>query len=147
MAALNLHDIAAHMKKIDFGMLATRGAGGGISTRPMSNNGDVEYDGDSWFFSFDDTRKVADIKNAPKVAVTFSGKPGLFGKPGIFIAIEGEAFIETDKNLFRKHWVDGLERWFAEGIETPGLVLIGVHATRIEYWDGEESDTVALGQA
>ena len=31
-------------------MLNTHTDGGQIATRPMSNNRDVEYDGDSWFF-------------------------------------------------------------------------------------------------
>ena len=45
MAAMTLEELSEKMRKIDFCMLSTREAGGGISTRPMSNNGDVEYDG------------------------------------------------------------------------------------------------------
>ena len=30
--------------------------------------------------------------------------------------------------------------WFKEGVDTPGLVLIKVHARRIKYWDGVKGE-------
>ncbi|WP_425486661.1 pyridoxamine 5'-phosphate oxidase family protein [Aliirhizobium cellulosilyticum] len=41
-------------------------------------------------------------------------------------------------------WVSELERWFPEGADTAGLVLIKVSARSIEYWDGEENGRVNL---
>ena len=35
-----------------------------------------------------------------------------------------------------------LNRWFPDGIDTPSLVLIKVHADRIRYWDGEQDGTI-----
>ena len=114
MTDLTLQDIAREMKAIDFGMLSTRSESGRISARPMSNNGDVEFDGDCYFFSYEDTRKVADIRQAPGVSLTFSGAPSLFGKPGIFVAVQGDAVLSKDKTEFQQHWVDGLDRWFPD---------------------------------
>ena len=37
-----------------------------------------------------------------------------------------------------------MERWFPQGIETPGLVLLKVHASRLHYWDGEDEGEVKL---
>ena len=37
-----------------------------------------------------------------------------------------------------------LDRWFEKGIDTPGIVLIKVKATRITFWDGEEEGEVAV---
>ena len=142
MATMTLSDIAKKLKKIDFCMLATKADTGAISHRPMSNNGDVEYDGDSWFFSHDDTNKVADIRRDPRVTLSFTEPPSLLGKPGIFFSIEGSATIIRDRKRLQEHWVDGLERWFTQGVDTPGLVLIKVHADRIQYWDGEENGIV-----
>jgi general stress protein 26 len=144
MAAMSLEDISEEIRKIDFCMFSTREAEGGVSTRPMSNNGDVEYDGDSWFFSFEATRKVAAISRDPRVSVSLSAPPSLLGKPGIFIVIEGAASVIKDKAEFERHWVKDLEMWFTDGIDTPGLVLIKVQAGRIEYWDGEENDVIAV---
>ena len=85
------------------------------------------------------------INHDPRVSLSLSGSPSLLGKPGIFIAIEGDASVIKDKTEFEKHWVKDLERWFSDGIETPGLVLIKVHAGRIEYWDGEENEILTPG--
>ena len=144
MAAMSIEDLSEKMRKIDFCMLSTREGDAGVSTRPMSNNGDVEYDGDSWFFSFEDTRKVAAIRRDSQVSLSFSAPPSLLGKPGIFVVINGQASIVKDKAAFEEHWVEDLERWFEEGVETPGLVLIKVHAARIEYWDGEDNEVISV---
>ena len=76
--------------------------------------------------------------------LTFTARPSLLGKPGIFVVIDGRATVIKDKSEFEKHWVPDLERWFTEGMETPGLVLIKVHAGRIEYWDGEDNQVISV---
>ena len=55
-----LEDISHAMRKIDFTMLTTVAADGGLASRPMSNNQDVDYDGDSHFFSLEDTDRPRD---------------------------------------------------------------------------------------
>ena len=35
--------------------------------------------------------------------------PKLLSKPGIFIAIEGNATLVKDREMFKKHWVSDLE--------------------------------------
>ena len=144
MGEMTLGDIAEHMKDIDFCMLSTITEGGQISSRPLSNNRDVEYDGDSWFFAYDNARFVEDIKKNANVGLTFTAGTSLLGKPGIFIGVEGRGSIVQDGLAFEEHWVDDLERWFPQGIETPGLVLLKVHASRIHYWDGEDEGEVEL---
>lgn len=78
------------------------------------------------------------------VSLTFTAPPSLLGKPGIFIAVEGVASLVRDKAAFEDHWVPDLERWFPEGVDTPGIVLIKVSASSIRYWDGEENGEVTL---
>ena len=142
-----LADIAEAMKDIDFCMLVSRAQDGSIGGRPMSNNRDVAYEGSSWFFTTDETRMVQDIGRDASVGLTYSGKAGLkglVGAPGLFVHIEGEARLIRDKAAFREHWTTDLERWFKDGVDTPGLVLIEVRAKRIHYWDGEDEGEVAL---
>lgn len=146
MTDLTLHDIAREMKDIDFGMLSTWNGTGAISSRPMSNNGDVDFDGDCFFFSYEDTRKAADIRQTPGVSLTFSKAPSLLGKPGIFIAVQGDALLSKDKTEFQQHWVDSLDRWFPDGIETEGLVMIKVVGKRVDYWDGNANGTIAIAR-
>lgn len=144
MSQLNLHDLSRRMRDIDFVMLSTRTDGGEIASRPMSNNGDVEYDGDSFFFAFEQSRLVSDIREEPKVALSMQGSRGLFGKPPLFIAIEGEAQLIRDKAAFEQHWTSDMERWADRGPDTPGIVLIKVHARRIHYWDSEDEGEILV---
>jgi general stress protein 26 len=144
MASMTLEDLSSQLKKIDFCMLSTNAGSGRISARPMSNNGDVEYDGDSWFFSYEDSRKITEIEGVGTVSLTFTAPPSLLGKPGIFIAVEGVASLVRDKAALEEHWIPDLERWFPDGVDTPGIVLIKVSASSIRYWDGKENGEVVL---
>ena len=144
MSDWTFSDISEKVRDIDFAMLLTRTESGEIAGRPMSNNRDVEYDGDSFFFTWEQARSVADIERDPKVALSYSGSKGLLGQPPVFIAIQGEAELIRDKAEFEAHWAKGLERWFKDGVDTPGLVLIKVHANRIHYWDGENEGEVVV---
>ena len=144
MTGMTLEALAKAMGKIDFAMLTTRTDGGLLATRPMSNNGEVEYRGDSYYFSWDSARTVHDILTDPDVALSFQGRAGLLGKPPLFVAVEGKGKIVRDKAAFAEHWSPDLDRWFTDGIDSDGLVMIHVHAQRIHYWDGEDEGEVAI---
>lgn len=141
---MTLTDLAKAMRDIDFAMLATHSEDGEIAGRPMSNNAEVDYDGDSFYFTDEDTRTVDDIKRDPKVALAFQANTSLLGKPGLMVAVEGRAELLRDRASFERHWTKGLERWFVQGVETPGLVLIKVHATRIHYWAGDDEGEISV---
>ena len=136
MADKTLHDLSKAMRDLDFCMLTT--GSGRLTSRPMSNNGDVEYDGDSWFYAYEDSAKIRDIEQDPAVGLTFTEGKSLLGKPGLFVAIEGRAELIRDKAQCEAHWTKSLDRWFPQGTDTPGMILIKVQAERIRYWDGEE---------
>ena len=132
MSDWTFSEITEKVRDIDFAMLLTRTESGEIAGRPMSNNRDVEYDGDSFFFTWEQARSVADIERDPKVALSYSGSKGLLGQPPVFIAIQGEAELIRDKAEFEAHWTKGLERWFQDGVDTPGLVLMA--RTKAKSW-------------
>ena len=140
----SLADLSEKMRDIDFCMLTTHAPGGGIASRPMSNNREVEYDGDSWFFTCEDAHMVGEIEADAGVSLIFQGKSGLFGVRPFFATVEGRAELIRDKAQFEAHWTSGLDRWFKQGVDTPGLVLIKVRATNAHYWDGEEEGTIQL---
>ncbi|GAC1417344.1 MAG: hypothetical protein NVS9B7_20860 [Flavisolibacter sp.] len=50
MAKKKLETIIKLMRKLDTCMMTTRTGRGTFNSRPMSNNGDVTYDGNSYFF-------------------------------------------------------------------------------------------------
>jgi general stress protein 26 len=145
-----IQDISRAMQEIDFCTLATRTAGGSIGSRPMSNNRRVDYDGDSWFFTYEDRQMIRDIEQNPNIGVTYMSNPGmlgLLGKPGIFIHVEARATLIRDKSAFAVHWERSLNRWFGQGVETPGLIMILATAHRIHYWDGMSEGEVELARA
>jgi general stress protein 26 len=138
-----IEDIASKMAGIDIAVLSTHTENGQISNRPMSNNGDVKYDGTSFYFTFEQARTVADIQANSKVALGFAGKGGIFSD-AIYVAVEGSAELIRDKGAFKSHWTRDLDRWFDKGVDTPNIVLIKVKASRITYWDGEDEGEIAM---
>ncbi|MET0180200.1 MAG: pyridoxamine 5'-phosphate oxidase family protein [Novosphingobium sp.] len=145
----SLSDIAERMRDIDFCVITTRAEDGSIAGRPMSNNREVDYDGDSYFFTYEDRRIVADLSRDANVGVSFQGSGGLLGvvgKPGIFIHVEGKAELIRDRAQFAERWDKALDRWFPDGPDTPGAIMIRVTARRIHYWDGEEEAEVPLSR-
>lgn len=134
----HIDHIAKAMKDIDFVMLGTHTKGGEIGHRPMSNNREVDYDGDSYYFTWEDCLMVEDIKRNSKIGLSLQGRHEKGGAPGIFISVEGHAKIIRDRAQFEQHWSDDLNRWFKDGVETDEMVLIHVEATRAAYWDGED---------
>ena len=133
-----LADLAERMRDIDIAILSTRTENGAIAGRPMSNNGEVAYDGDSYYFTMGDTRTVADIERDPQVGLGFQGKHWFY------VAVEGRARLIRDKAQFEAHWSKDLEIWFKDGIDTPGLVMIHVNAERIHWWDKGDEGDIAL---
>lgn len=143
--AKTLADISEAMRDIDFCTMTTHTPGGTIGGRPMSNNRKVEYSGLSRFFTFDDSLMVRDIEQNPNVGLSYAGSGGIMsivGKPGIFIHVQGNAALIKDKATFAAHCEKDMDRWFPEGPDTPGLIMIEVTATRLHYWDGEEEGEV-----
>jgi general stress protein 26 len=144
MTDLTLADVAEKMRDIDFAMLTTRTAGGALAARPMSNNRQVEFDGDSFFFTLDSTGTVADIGRDPQVGLGYQGKSGALGMKPLFITIAGRAELIRDKARFAEHWTKDLDAWFKDGIDTPGLTLVKVAAERLHYWNGYEEAEIPL---
>ncbi len=147
MSDLKLSDIAEKMRDIDFAILSTRTSGGAIAGRPMSNNRQVEYDGDSYFFTYADHGMVRDIEGDANVALNYQAKSGMLSMKPFFITIEGRAELIRDKAQFAEHWTKDLDEWFKQGLDTPGLTMIKVHAERLHYWDGYDQGEIVLNDA
>ena len=146
--AKTLAEISEALRGIDFCTLSTHTAGGAIGARPMSNNRNVDYTGDSWFFTYESRQMIADIGDDPNVGVTYQGSAGIkgiLGAPGAFFHVVGTAEVIRDTAAFAQHWDKSLDRWFPQGVETPGTVMIAVKAQRLHYWDGEEEGEVEVG--
>lgn len=140
MAQMNLDQIADKMRDIDVAMLTTRSGDGQMASRPMSHSGEVEENGDTYFFTTDDTATVAHIVHDARVGLTFQGRAGIVGQRPFLVAVEGVAELIRDRAAFKAHWREDLTRWFARDIDTEGLVLLKIRANRIHYWDGDTDE-------
>ena len=136
----DLAAVADLLAKLDICMLTTHAEDGSLHGRPMSNNGEVEYDGDSWFFASADSRKIGEIEADPHVELAFIDTPN-----GTWVNVEGEAtVIRDDEERKRELWQKDLERWFQNGPDDPAVVLIKVSARHIDAWAGEQDHSFDL---
>lgn len=132
MKKASLKTISQKMKDLDFCMMTTEDENKVYYSRPMSNNGKVEYDGDSWFFTYDDSKKVHQIEINDNVILTYQTDDMLF------IECSGKATVIKDKEILKEKWIDDLKQWFPDGTETPGICLLKVTSKRVSFWHKDE---------
>ena len=126
--------LARLIKGIDFGMLTTYDADGRLYSRPMAHNGDVEFDGDVWFFTYANSHKVHEIEVKPQVNVSFS-EP----KEQTYVSLAGRAELVRDKDKIKELWTPSLNAWFPDGVDTPEIALLKINVEKAEYWDSPSS--------
>jgi general stress protein 26 len=134
--------IAALINEIDICLFATRGADGQLHARPMSNNGQVEWDGQSWFFAPTDGRLVAELRADPTAVAAYRAEEGF-----TFVSVSGRVTIETDKELKERYWLDDLERWFPNGPTDPNVALIRLDAEEAQWWTEDGDGKADLREA
>jgi general stress protein 26 len=142
MSKTTMKKVSTMMKGIDLCMLTTVNGRGAPLSRPMSNNGQVDYDGTSYFFTWDKSHMAKEIKKNPNVGLSFTD-PKLLGDDK-FLSVTGKAKLTKDKLEMEKHWTPDLNVWFRDGIDTKGLVMIEVKAKHIKFWEGEKEDELEL---
>lgn len=108
-------------------MLTTTDATGRLVSRPMAVL-EIEFDGDLWFFSDADARKVDHVGDGAHVNVAFASGHS-------WVSVAGDAEVVRDVDKTQQLWSPVVSSWFPEGPQSPGLVLVRVHAESAEYWD------------
>lgn len=132
--AEDIKTLAGLIKSIDIGMLTTVDDDGTLRSRPMSCNGEVEFDGDIWFFTYGSSHKVLEAQHHPQVNVAFSNP-----KSQTYVSLSGTALLVRDKAKIAELWQSSLNAWFPDGIDTPDIALLKVTAHKAEYWDAPAS--------
>ena len=122
------------VKAVDICMLTTVDEGGALHSRPMSNNREVEFGGDLWFFTYGSSHKVDEVGRVPKVNASFADV-----KEQQYASLTGRAEVVRDRAKIEELWQPQLKAWFPEGTETPDIALLKVTVERAEYWDGSQS--------
>lgn len=132
MNGLTKEQLAKTMKDIDICMMTTVEADGQLSSRPMSNNTNVEWNGDTWFFAYEDSSQVTEIEANRQVNLAYAVPADI-----LFVSIKGRGEIVRDDEKKKAMWYDELKRWFPGGPEDDAVVLIKVTAEYASYWSKE----------
>ncbi len=128
------------VKGIDIAMLTTVDTSDGtLRSRPMSTNGEVEFDGDLWFFTYASSHKVEEVERQPQVNASFA-QP----EKQNYVSMSGTATIVQDKAKIKELWKPELKVWFPKGTDEPDIALLKVTVDKAEYWDSPSSTMAHL---
>ena len=130
----DLQRLREMVKDIDFCMLTTVDEDGDLHSRPMSANGEIDPDGDLWFFTNASSHKVSEIANLPKVNVSFADPENQR-----YVSITGVAQLIRDRNKIEELWKPEFKMWFPEGKDDPEIALLRISLEKAEYWDSPSS--------
>ena len=133
----DLQKLRDMVKDIDFCMLTTIDENGDLHSRPMSANGEIDENGNLWFFTGVSSHKVSEVGNAPKVNVSFADP-----KNQQYASITGVAQLVRDPTKIDELWKPEFRMWFPEGKDDPEVALLRISLEKAEYWDSPSS-TVA----
>jgi len=122
------------IKDIDFCMLTTIDEAGDPHSRPMSSNGDIDHDGDLWFFTNASSHKVTEVAQTPKVNVSFADPDNQR-----YVSITGVAQLIRDRQKIDELWRPEFKLWFPKGKDDPDVALLKVNLEKGEYWDSPAS--------
>lgn len=125
--------VAELVDRARISMFTTMTDSGKHVSRPMAVQ-DVEFDGDLWFFCYDDSPKAQQIRMNPEVNISFAND-----KQSEWTSLSGWAEIVHDRQQAERLWSAPLKVWFPDGLDTDGLSLIKVHVDSAEYWDSPSS--------
>lgn len=129
--------VLALIDTIDYALFTTRGVDGApIHARPMAYR-KVEGDGDLWFFTKRDSRKVKELAAEPRCLVAFADP-----RQQTFVTIAGRSAIVADRDRVAALWSEIYRAWFPGGPADENVVLIRVAAESAEYWDTPTSAVV-----
>ena len=130
----DLQKLREMIKDIDFCMLTTINENGDLHSRPMSSNGDIDPNGDIWFFTSASSNKVSEVATSPNINLSFADP-----KNQHYISISGRAELVRDRKKIEDLWRPEFKMWFPEGKDDPDIALLRVRLEKAEYWDSPSS--------
>ena len=126
--ALNkVRDLLRHFRST---MMVTT-VNGKPHARPMTLYGSADqFDGDIWFFTDRECRKVEEIEAEPSVSLIFQSN-----SDNTFMHLSGQASVIDDLAKKKELYTPVLKTWFPEGLSDPRMTMIRFRAERGDFWD------------
>lgn len=135
---IHIKDIEKALSDINCCMMSTIDENGQINSRPMLHNKTIGYnDGNLYFFSMKDTRKVRDIKENPTISLTYQNTENT-----LFIQVHGKAKLCEKPEEMAPYWDKQLDLWWSQRENTPQICMIHIHVSWIRYWSQGKDCTI-----
>src|SRR5688500_14056793 len=106
------------LKDIDLCMLTTVDASNDLHRRPMSLNGDVDEEGNLWFYTSADSHKTSKIERTLNVNVS-----SIDTDEQHYVSISGAAELVRDRQKIKDLWKPVLKAWCPDGPEHADVAL------------------------
>lgn len=117
------------IQDIEIAMMTTQEPDGDFHTRPMRAH-EIDRDGYMWFFTYEDSNKVKEIRANNRVALGFADTGS-----ETYVSTSGVAEVINDQRKIDELWNDTLKTWFPKGKDDPNICLIKVATHAGEFWD------------
>jgi general stress protein 26 len=138
-ATLERQRIRTLLHRGDVAMLVTIDSGGTHAARPMLPLW-LENDPHVYFLTHQDSRKVGQIIEQPRVALTVVAAHAYF-------VVLGCAETLRDAALIRRLWRPSYRAWFPDGKDDRAAIVIRVVIDRVNYWEPPRGHLRRMGQA
>jgi len=127
---MNREQVISYIQQVHFGYLATVGADRAPRVRPVGIYN--VYDGDLYFFTFSNTRKVAEMEHNPQVEVVWAKL-----EERSQVRIQGKVALEEDEAVQRRFREDNpmVARLLPEGAQHL-FRLYRLHPEKVEMAEG-----------
>lgn len=123
------------IREIKIAMLTTA-AGDGLRSRPMATQ-ELEFDGDLWFLSKQQSGTVEEITQGSNVGLIY-----VDSNAHSYVALSGRAELIQDRARIYELWKPMHAAWFPQGKDDPEIVAIKVTVDEAEYWDAHDNALV-----
>jgi general stress protein 26 len=123
------------LKDMSIAMLTANDDYGQLTSRPMSP---IEMDsyGAIWFFT---DKRSAKANHLHAVNLAFSDEGN-----STYVSISGRGDLVDDRAMIERMWTEFARPWFADGVESPNLVLLKITPNTAEFWDAPNSKMVRM---
>lgn len=136
-SAENVKKLGELVKNIKFAMVTTTNEQGQLRSCPLTVQ-EVDIDGDLWFVVNKQSEAYNDIKQDPRVNVSFSSDNKTY------ISISGKGEFVEDNDKLQSLWNPSLKIWFPQGISDPNVTLLKINVEDAEYWQHPAFKVVQL---
>lgn len=128
-------ELCRFIQNLTISLMTTANKEGGLTSRPMSPLLLDAY-GDLWFFTDVRSEKV---KHLHAINLGF-----IDSSRATYLSLSGHGVLHNERSYIGRLWTPFAKPWFAEGPESPNLVLLKFVTHSAEYWNSAQSKMVAL---